>query len=365
MLFTVPKFNYERVSDLVTGIFYKYDNNNMDPNEGSGIDWNIFNESEDDTLCWLLHSNTNPNMTALDTVQEPIILGETEQITQQTDILPLDDIALDEQDETQILNFLPSNDTSSRGNADILSFSDNSSSFIRPLVNQSASTPTNKYTTTPIQSQTYVELNTDVSKYSPANATQWPRQTSFNNNNSKRPLKRKMRSISRSSSSELNNEIIKQDIKQQQRREKNLLSVREFRKRKSMQLEANEDRLRRLEAENMDLKMRLKIGKEAILREQQEKQQIKEQMREMLQRNASETEVATFLNMYKVTYSDYGPKRQEKLEFHLSRIRELLLPTQVTKLCLYSVEQGNDMIARDHSLKEESDPVIEQNMSLW
>ena len=44
------------------------------------------------------------------------------------------------------------------------------------------------------------------------------------------------------------------------------------------QQEQNEARLRRLEAENMDLKMRLKIGKEAILSEQREKQQIKEQM---------------------------------------------------------------------------------------
>ena len=66
--------------------------------------------------------------------------------------------------------------------------------------------------------------------------------------------------------------------KKQFRRVKNLVSVREFRKRKMKQQEQNEARLRRLEAENMDLKMRLKIGKEAILSEQREKQQIKEQM---------------------------------------------------------------------------------------
>ncbi|UIZ29389.1 hypothetical protein KXD40_003414 [Peronospora effusa] len=156
--------------------------------------------------------------------------------------------------------------------------------------------------------------------------------------------------------------------KKQLRRVKNLVSVREFRKRKMKQQEQNEARLRRLEAENMDLKMRLKIGKEAILSEQREKQQIKEQMREMLQRNANEQEIAQFLNMYKVTYSDYGPKRREKLHFHLSRIRELLLPTQVTKLSLYSVEQGVDMLQRDHVIKE--DPMSAPDsatatMSLW
>ncbi|TYZ62649.1 hypothetical protein PybrP1_007467 [[Pythium] brassicae (nom. inval.)] len=156
--------------------------------------------------------------------------------------------------------------------------------------------------------------------------------------------------------------------KKQLRRVKNLASVREFRKRKMKQMEQNEHRLRRLEAENLDLKMRLKIGKEAIVSEQREKQQIKEQMREMLQRNASEQEIARFLNMYKVTYSDYGPKRREKLRFHLERIRELLLPTQVTKLCLYSVEQGVDMLARDHVIKEDPMSVPDSSaapMSLW
>ena len=156
--------------------------------------------------------------------------------------------------------------------------------------------------------------------------------------------------------------------KKQLRRVKNLVSVREFRKRKMKQQEQNEARLRQLEAENIDLKMRLKIGKEAIISEQREKQQIKEQMREMLQRDANEQEIAHFLNMYKVTYSDYGPRRREKLHYHLSRIRELILPTQVTKLCLYSVEQGVDMLKRDHVIKEDPMSAPESasaTMSLW
>ncbi|GMF25372.1 unnamed protein product [Phytophthora lilii] len=183
---------------------------------------------------------------------------------------------------------------------------------------------------------------------------------------SKRPLKRKKSGPALPTTGESGAE---EDLeKKQQRRVKNLVSVREFRKRKMKQLEQNEARLRRLEAENMDLKMRLKIGKEAILSEQREKQQIKEQMREMLQRNANEQEIAQFLNMYKVTYSDYGPKRREKLHFHLSRIRELLLPTQVTKLSLYSVEQGVDMLKRDHVITEDPMSAPESataTMSLW
>lgn len=183
---------------------------------------------------------------------------------------------------------------------------------------------------------------------------------------SKRPLQRKKSGAALPTSDDYG---LVQDLEKKQiRRVKNLVSVREFRKRKTKQLEQNEARLRRLEADNMDLKMRLKIGKEAILGEQREKQQIKEQMREMLQRNANEQEIAQFLNMYKVTYSDYGPKRREKLRFHLSRIRELLLPTQVTKLSLYSVEQGVKMLRRDIVLQEDPMSAPESataTVSLW
>jgi hypothetical protein len=185
---------------------------------------------------------------------------------------------------------------------------------------------------------------------------------------SKRPLKRNKSGPASPSAASTGSGTDEDLEKKQLRRVKNLVSVREFRKRKMKQLEQNEARLRRLEAENMDLKMRLKIGKEAILSEQREKKQIKEQMREMLQRNANEQEIAQFLNMYKVTYSDYGPKRREKLHFHLSRIRELLLPTQVTKLSLYSVEQGVDMLKRDHVIKEDPMSAPESataTMSLW
>ncbi|KAL4174100.1 hypothetical protein KRP22_006040 [Phytophthora ramorum] len=62
-------------------------------------------------------------------------------------------------------------------------------------------------------------------------------------------------------------------------------------------------------------------------------------MREMLQRNANEQEIAQFLNMYKVT-----------------------------KLSLYSVEQGVDMLKRDHVIKEDPMSAPESataTMSLW
>ncbi|EQC39229.1 hypothetical protein SDRG_03434 [Saprolegnia diclina VS20] len=129
--------------------------------------------------------------------------------------------------------------------------------------------------------------------------------------------------------------------KKRKRLARNRDSARESRKRRLARIQQNEIRLKKLEMENIELKMRLKIGKEAILVERQEKATIKQKMEHLLKSNASEAEMATFVEQYKAQYSDYGDKRKETIAFHTQRVRDLLLPTQVTKMCLYSVEQGD------------------------
>ncbi|OQS00050.1 hypothetical protein THRCLA_06275 [Thraustotheca clavata] len=129
--------------------------------------------------------------------------------------------------------------------------------------------------------------------------------------------------------------------KKRKRLARNRDSARESRKRRLARIQQNEIRLKKLEMENIELKMRLKIGKEAILVERQEKATIKQKMEHLLKSNASEEEMATFVEQYKAQYSDYGDKRRETIAFHIQRVRDLLLPTQVTKMCLYSVEQGD------------------------
>ncbi|CCI46721.1 unnamed protein product [Albugo candida] len=147
-----------------------------------------------------------------------------------------------------------------------------------------------------------------------------------------------------------------ENLKLQVRREKNLASVREFRKRKNKKIEEMECNLKNMENENVELRMRLKIGREAIRKEQEDTRAIKEQMQEMLKRNAPEKEIATFLNMYRISYTDFGPDRREKLKFHISKIRDLLLPTQVTKLCLSVVEQGKDICTETNEKKTSRPP---------
>ncbi|GAB9462514.1 Camp responsive element modulator [Globisporangium polare] len=348
-----------------------------------GIDWSIFKDSEEDAFGWLLRTPASaPSLAQLQEDDDE----DGMDVSAAVPALPLDDIHMD--DETMLVGLghaAPATATSaqikqesSRGagsqrlTANALAahlFSSagaqrKDSRYRVPKASRGKSADGSYaeeddedddetgYNSGDDQSVTYSLAPSELGASSSAPGAA----------KGKRALKRK-KSVA---SSEHDGED-EQD-KKQLRRVKNLASVREFRKRKMKQMEQNEHRLRRLEAENLDLKMRLKIGKEAIVSEQREKQQIKEQMREMLQHNASEQEIARFLNMYKVTYSDYGPKRREKLRFHLERIRELLLPTQVTKLCLYSVEQGVDMIARDHVIKEDPMSMPDSSaapMSLW
>ncbi|RLN90515.1 hypothetical protein BBJ28_00011567 [Nothophytophthora sp. Chile5] len=383
----------------------------------SGIDWSIFKDGEEDAFGWLLRTNATaaPLTPATGGGQAGSVVGDLS-----SDMLPLDDIEMDrmlagapslgQQQQQQVKGGMAAAVAASAGGSQAYNAPLSTAHALAAQLYEGLRSSTEPSSTSMLRSwsvdgsyedfddeddedeaawehdqqdvdaETFVSSATET-KASGAKASSGdgkvsattntrgkakPRTTSTSK--SKRPLKRKKSDASSplAAATEVGGED--EGEKKQQRRVKNLVSVREFRKRKMKQLEQNEARLHRLEAENMDLKMRLKIGKEAILSEQREKQQIKEQMREMLQRNATEQEIARFLNMYKVTYSDYGPKRREKLHFHLSRIRELLLPTQVTKLCLYSVEQGVDMLARDHVIKE--DPMSAPDsatatMSLW
>uniref|UniRef100_M4BQ63 BZIP domain-containing protein n=1 Tax=Hyaloperonospora arabidopsidis (strain Emoy2) TaxID=559515 RepID=M4BQ63_HYAAE len=387
----------------------------------SGVDWSIFEDNQEDTFGWLLRNNTTGAATSS--------VGVAGSTNESLELLPLDDVEMDHMmasalapptitkvyttgvgnaisaaggpGVTQKLDIAPSNIRILALNLDKRYISpnlsgDEMSTVPKPVESGGSARPVAGGSCEETENKHYKEVqkkrqNEQDGKRSTvaksAVSTTWKKQRisvaasnakivdstrSFEGKTASHIAECKQpqnRQNSKPASPTVADSDPDDDFERKQlRRVKNLVSVREFRKRKLKQQEQNEVRLRRLEAENMDLKMRLKIGKEAILSEQREKQQIKEQMREMLQRNANEQEIAQFLNMYKVTYSDYGPKRREKLHFHLSRIRELILPTQVTKLCLYSVEQGVDMLKRDHVIKEDPMSAPESasaTMSLW
>ncbi|KAL4085856.1 hypothetical protein PRIC1_014865 [Phytophthora ramorum] len=110
--------------------------------------------------------------------------------------------------------------------------------------------------------------------------------------------------------------------------ERNRESARECRRRKREHILGVEERCRQLERENMELRGQLKAGKEAIRQEEKEKNRVCEELEQMIQRGASEKELAEKIDNFKEQYSDYGHGRRSALSYHLHQIERLLLPTQ-------------------------------------
>jgi hypothetical protein len=145
-------------------------------------------------------------------------------------------------------------------------------------------------------------------------------------------------------------------LQRKQKLERNRESARECRRRKREHILGVEERCRQLERENMELRGQLKAGKEAMKQEEKEKNRVCEELEQMIQRGASEKELAEKIDNFKEQYSDYGHGRRSALSYHLHQIERLLLPTQVTKMCIWALRQ-DDSFWQDEE-DETSLPVI-------
>ncbi|DAZ94299.1 TPA: hypothetical protein N0F65_012068 [Lagenidium giganteum] len=158
-----------------------------------------------------------------------------------------------------------------------------------------------------------------------------------------------------------------------QKLERNRESARECRRRKREHIAGVEERRRQLERENMELRGQLKAGKEAMKQEEREKNRVCEELEQMIQRGASEKELAEKIDNFKEQYSDYGHGRRSALRYHMHQIERLLLPTQVTKMCIWALRQDDSfwqdeedetslpvILARELGLTEEQKKRIQQ-----
>ncbi|KAG7394777.1 hypothetical protein PHYBOEH_004683 [Phytophthora boehmeriae] len=159
-----------------------------------------------------------------------------------------------------------------------------------------------------------------------------------------------------SGSSDNNNNGDVSSLQRKLKLERNRESARECRRRKREHILGVEERCRQLERENMELRGQLKAGKEAIRQEEKEKNRVCEELEKMIQRGASEKELAEKIDNFKEQYSDYGHGRRSALSYHLHQIERLLLPTQVTKMCIWALRQ-DDSFWQDEE-DETSLPVI-------
>lgn len=124
--------------------------------------------------------------------------------------------------------------------------------------------------------------------------------------------------------------------KKLRRLERNRESARESRKRKKDHTDALRAQLTNLEAENLQLRLKLKVGANVTTQEENSKM-IKAKIDTMLREGSSDTDIKSAIIELQEKYSDYGRDRRSAIDFHISQLRRCLLPTQTTRTILWLI----------------------------
>jgi hypothetical protein len=126
------------------------------------------------------------------------------------------------------------------------------------------------------------------------------------------------------------------------RLEKNREIARNCRKRKREKMEALQDEVQKLREWNRQLELKLKQIPENSEKEKVRKREIDEIAGLVANETSSEQEIRKRLHQYKEVYSDFGRDRKQAITFHLEQLKSLLLPNQVSKMTIWSLQQDDD-----------------------
>lgn len=167
---------------------------------------------------------------------------------------------------------------------------------------------------------------------------------------------------------DMDDELLKQQQlaeKKKRRLERNRASARECRKRKKekkMQLRAQ---LARLEADNLQLRLKLQVGKESLDNTAEKSAVITSKLNELIQQHASESEVSAKIQELKEHFSDYGRDRRSAIDFHINQVRRCLQPTQTTKAILWIMGLAPKFQGFIRSGEESVPPEQKELFELW
>jgi len=101
-----------------------------------------------------------------------------------------------------------------------------------------------------------------------------------------------------------------------------------------------EERVKALQAENVELKLQLKVGKEPnVSKEEEEKQSLSRELEAAVKRKASDAELQSLLRTFIVRFADHTEDREKLVEKHLDQLEHMLTPSQITKMCLWTLQQ--------------------------
>ena len=146
------------------------------------------------------------------------------------------------------------------------------------------------------------------------------------------------------------NEVLRAKSKEEvdnrkKRLEKNRQSARLCRLRKKNQVNELQQRVVQLERENMDLRLKLEEQAKTRASEAEEKNTLTKQLVDLLETSGKDEELSKVMQTFADLYADYGRDRRVALKYHLGQVRRFMMPTQVTKMALWSLQQDDDFYA--------------------
>lgn len=137
----------------------------------------------------------------------------------------------------------------------------------------------------------------------------------------------------------------KLDMKRERRLQKNREIARNCRKRKRERFEQLEEEVVKLRQYNKQLEMKLnqdKGGKSGNDIRRAEVKEMETLVQEGKGTSEDEAKLSQKLTMYKDLYSDFGRERMSQIQYHMDRLKSLLIPNQVSKMTLWSLQQEDD-----------------------
>lgn len=118
---------------------------------------------------------------------------------------------------------------------------------------------------------------------------------------------------------------------------------------------ALEERVKVLERENHELKSQLKVGKEPVSLDEQARAELTEKLEQMVNNGAPDSDLKVALKQYVIKFSDYGPDRSRLAEKQLDHLDRLLAPTQISKLCMWSLHQDDEFFRSSSTVPDFGD----------
>ena len=150
--------------------------------------------------------------------------------------------------------------------------------------------------------------------------------------------------------------------KKRKRLERNRESARECRKRKKEKKNTLRQQLALLEADNLQLRLKLQIGHDSTDIDEKSNY-ISAKLETMMKEGASDLEIHKAIAEYQEKYSDYGRDRRSAIDFHVSQLRRCLQPTQTTRAILWLMSLARQFHERTNGDMKFTEP--HELFNLW